>query len=625
MPENRGVRAPYNFVPFSGRVLLPYTGVDELPRHDEICGDLKSGEIQVTMRAETPVFVSNGNKDDPHFFKGADGRFKIPGSTVRGMTRENMQILGFGVIRPGEDLEDYQIYFREMAAARGSVGGPLKEYYCSALDIQSRRNPKTGKNITIPQRVSSGYLACRNGIYVIRPTKGPVLLVSRAMEDVQRFGTDPARVVPVVYQAADGVVKQILPAEAGKPGMASGMLLYTGRPVGKPNHLYLFPEADPDAPEVPVRPKDILSYRADLENRSKSLGAYYPVSFWELPEEGEEKPVFFVQFEEHLYFGMSRFLRIGYRYPLSEGLPKRHREMMRQENVPLDYPHAILGFAAKQDSSQKDSYRSRVSFGDFTAVGDPKEQGEVRMVLGGPKPSYYPGYVVDGRNYNDIPQGAEKDSDRFQLRGYKQYWLKDVQATSVQEGKERVGTAFRPLPAGTEFRGTIQFRNLTELELGLLLWSLRLEDGCFQTVGKGKPYGYGRMRLQISALRILDPARLYCGDLTADPWTDVSGQVAAYIDRYNSSALGTSGKKKKLLHVRDRQEIQDFFFIKRILRAPAEVSYMDLSEYQNVRAPLPVIRDVREAAEKAPQSDGGTGSSDPEDIYEALRNKFKKL
>lgn len=52
---------------------------------------------------------------------------------------------------------------------------------------------------------------------------------------------------------------------------------------------------------------------------------------------------------------------------------------------------------------------------------------------------------------------------------------------------------------------------------------------------------------------------------------------------------------------------------------------MDLSEYQNVRAPLPVIRDVREAAEKAPQSDGGTGSSDPEDIYEALRNKFKKL
>ena len=620
MPENRGVHAPYNFVPFSGKILFPYASVEELPGHDEIREDLKSGEIQVTMRAETPVFVSDGNKDDPHFFKGADGRFKIPGSTVRGMIRENMQILGFGLIRPGEDLEDYQIYFREMAAARGSVGGPLKEYYCSALDIQSRRNPKTGKNVTVPQRVSSGYLACRNGTYVIRPTKGSVLLISRAMRDVQGFGTDPARVVPVAYRAADGVVKKILPAERGEPGMSRGVLLYTGRPVGKPNHLYLFPEADPDTPELPVPAEDILSYREDLENRSKSLGAYYPVSFWKLPEEGEEKPVFFVQFEGHLYFGMSRFLRIGYRYPLSEGLPKRHREMMGQENVPLDYPHAILGFAAETSS-----YRSRVSFGDFTAVGGPKEQGEVRMVLGGPKPSYYPGYVVDGRNYNDIPPGAEKDGDRFQLRGYKQYWLKNVQLTSVQEGKEKVGTALRPLPAGTEFRGTIRFQNLTELELGLLLWSLRLEDGCFQTVGKGKPHGYGRMKLQISALRILAPARLYCGDLTADPWTDALDQVAAYIDRYNDSALGTSGKKKKPVHVRGCQEIQDFFFIKRTLRAPAEVSYMDLSEYQNVRAPLPVIRDVREAAEKALQSDGGTGSSDPEDIYEAPRNKFKKL
>ena len=620
MPENKGVCAPYNFVPFSSRVLLPYAGAEELPGHDEIREDLKFGEIQVTMRAETPVFVSDGNKDDPHFFKGADGRFKIPGSTVRGMTRENMQILGFGLIRPGEDLEDYQIYFREMAAARGSVAGPLKEYYHSALDIQSKRNPKTGKPFTIPQKVSSGYLTCRDGKYFIRPTEGSVLSVSRTMGDVQGFGTDPARVVPVAYRAADGVVKQILPAGAGKPGMSKGVLLYTGRPVGKPNHLYLFPEADPDAPELPVPSEDILSYRSDLENRANSLKAYYPLSFWELPEDGGEKPVFFVQFEGHLYFGMSRFLRIGYRYPLSEGLPKRHREMMNQEEVPLDYPHAILGFAA-QDAS----YRSRVSFGDFTAVGDPKEQGEVRMVLGGPKPSYYPGYVVDGRNYNDIPQGSEKDEDRFQLRGYKQYWLKDVQPTSVQAGKEKVGTVLRPLPTGTEFRGTIRFRNLTELELGLLLWSLRLEDGCFQTVGKGKPHGYGRMKLQINALRILDPARLYCGDLTTDPWTDVSDQVADYIDRYNDSALGTSGKKKKPVYVRDRQEIQDFFFIKRTLRVPTEVSYMELSEYQNVRSPLPTIQDVRKATEKSPLSGDQPGSSDPEDIYEALLNKFKKL
>ena len=34
-------------------------------------------------------------------FPGSDGKYQIPGSTVRGMVRENMQILGYGLVRPG--------------------------------------------------------------------------------------------------------------------------------------------------------------------------------------------------------------------------------------------------------------------------------------------------------------------------------------------------------------------------------------------------------------------------------------------------------------------------------------------------------------------------------------------
>lgn len=48
------VHAPYNFVPFSEKVLLRYAGPEELPRHDQIDPALKSGEIHVTMTADTP-------------------------------------------------------------------------------------------------------------------------------------------------------------------------------------------------------------------------------------------------------------------------------------------------------------------------------------------------------------------------------------------------------------------------------------------------------------------------------------------------------------------------------------------------------------------------------------------
>ena len=90
MAEHSMVHAPYNFVPFS-KVLLRYPSPEELPRHDCLDPALKSGEIHVTMTADTPVFVSDGNKNDPHFFRTPGGAYALPGSTIRGMVRENMQ------------------------------------------------------------------------------------------------------------------------------------------------------------------------------------------------------------------------------------------------------------------------------------------------------------------------------------------------------------------------------------------------------------------------------------------------------------------------------------------------------------------------------------------------------
>ena len=160
MAADKKVRAPYNFIPLSEKILLPYHSMEELPPHDRIDPELKTGEIHVTMEAETPVFVGDGSRDEPHFFRGGTGKYMIPGSTVRGMVRENMQILGFGLMRPGEDLEDVQIYFREIASARESVGNALKEYYRSALDVQTRRTA-SGSAYTVPQNVCAGHL-CRD-------------------------------------------------------------------------------------------------------------------------------------------------------------------------------------------------------------------------------------------------------------------------------------------------------------------------------------------------------------------------------------------------------------------------------------------------------------------------------
>lgn len=602
--EGNKVRAPYNFVPFSDKLLIRYESLEELPRHDRIDPALKSGEIQVELKAETPVFVSDG-QPDAHFFRGPDGTYQIPGSTVRGLVRENMQILGFGLVRPGEDLDDVQIYFREMAAARGSTGGALKEYYQGALDIRSGRTP-SGKTFTTPRNVQGGYLYREGGAYYIRPVRGEVLRVSRSHPDVGQFGTGDARTVPVSYQAADGAVKRLAPA--GKPGMAQGELLFTGRPVGRvSNHLYLFPAADEEAEPIPVeKDGDVLSYQMDLEGRSNSLKAYYDVNFWALPKEGERKAVFYIRYEEHTYFGRSRFLRIGYRYPLSQGLPQHHRERLEQGEPVLDYPSAILGFARGKNMA----YRSRVSFGDFRLEGKARELPPVKTVLGEPKPSFYPGYVEEGKHYNE---------DDFRLRGYKQYWLKE--AERIPAKKENVASTLRPLDRGSVFRGTIRYKNLTADELGLLLWAIRLDEGCFQTLGMGKPYGYGRMQVTISALREVEPETLYTPDgLCGSPKEGGADAVEQYIrtyDAYAADALRVK-KPKKRPSLRSRNEIQDFFFLKQTVRPAEEVSYMDLEkkEYQKIEGPLESVQTVREQAGPEPVQ------AAPEDPMAALLAKY---
>jgi len=588
------IYAPYNFAPFSPKVITRYHGEEELPGHDHIDPQLKTGEIHVTFISETPVFVSDGkgmdNMQSPNFCKNADGRFIIPASSVRGLVRENMQILGFGLVRPKEDLQDPQFYFREMAAGKNTVRSALRDHYTAMLGIDPQEKKKA-----VPHYVMGGHLFCQNGEYYILPTKEPFLRVSREHPDVRQFGEGHARTVEVAYTASDTEVKEICPREKAREDMKKGTLLYTGRPVGRyPNCLYLFPEADDSQSPISISNEEKTNYIEDLEGRKNSLKHYYDVSFWELPKEGKSKPVFYVHREGYTYFGMTRYLRIGYRYPLSHGLPQRHRDLFEQNPNLLDYPSAMMGYAR----GNKKAYRSRVSFGDFAAPVGVRPMGKVTNAAGEPKASFFPGYVKDGKHY------SEED---FELRGYKQYWLKPAKASPPPNANKNVGYSMYPLPEKTKFTGVIRFQNLHEDELGLLLWCLRLEKGCFQTLGKGKPYGYGRMSVKITGLYEYDMKKLYSLQGIYSGKTPID---AAKIDQYINAYVRYASRDLSLPNestVRNLPEIQDFFYLKqdhsRERKNPEEVAYMKIETSKNVPKPLPTVQAIRDPQEMSPDEE----------------------
>lgn len=573
---NTTIHAPYNFVPFSNKIIQRYESMEELPSHGIVDPELKTGEIQVSIEAQTPIYIGDGSSEEiSDFFRGADGEYQIPGSSVRGMLRETMQILGFGLVRPGEDVADYQIYFRDMATTSARA-----KYYKNVMGIKNKA--------TIPPNVKQGYLCCdEDGKYYIKPSR--CIRVSRKNPGMQAFKNKKGEVKPaeyfkVAYIEGEDKIKDIVPFEDRQEGMKEGILLSTGRPVkNKINHLYVFEkETDSTEGSIFITKEDELSYKEDLEKRKNSLKAYYEADFWKMPEEGKSKPVFYVQYHGHTYFGMSLYVRIGYLHNIPEGLPGSHQRKNEEyaDGIFLDYPYAIMGFANKQEA-----YRSRISVGNFKAEKEGKEK-ERTVITAEPKASYYAGYLNDGKNYND---------DDFLLRGYKHYWLREKPVPAKELANESMQKKVRALGEGTVFRGVIRYKNLHEDELGLLLWALSLnsEKDTYHSLGMGKPYGMGRVKIRIENLKELDVSEFYCLQGLKKGLKKNSEKVDAYIKSYKKYARKELKEKEKH-NIEEFEEIKDFFFMHQISPLQEkEMAYMTLKEYTNNRGILKTVKDIR--------------------------------
>ena len=575
--------APYNFVPFSNKVIRRYESVSALPDYGKIDPKLKTGEIEITLETETPIYVSNGSKEktEEDFFKGADGSYQIPSSSIRGMLRENMQILGFGLIRPEEDIADYHIYFREMASSNGKGDKSAKKYYRNTVNVG---------NGAIPQNVQAGYIRNCGGKYYLKESR--YIRISRRHPDLDAIkgekGIPVARTWNVLYipqkdeNDNDIGIKTITFSKYRKNGMKEGTLLSTGKYVDKPNPLYVFEKEDMQEMGIYIEQKDILAYTEDLENRKNAAKSYR--EFWKLPKPGESKPVFYIKIGDCLYWGMSLFVRIGYPHIISEGLPEIHKEYNEKEKkeLILDYPYSMLGFAR-----EKMAYRSRVSIGNFQMIQGTRTRDEYCIIGGEPRPSYYLGYLNGNTSYAN---------DKFSLRGYKQYWQRENADEKEKPDNSNMYKMVHPFEKGSKFKGTIRFKNLYDDELGLLLWSLLLKEGCYQSIGTGKPYGMGRIKVTINALRefsICDSYNIsgFCNAFQIKDDNAIEKYIECY-KHYATNILSNSSDSAK--KIEEYGGIQDFFFIhKPSPLAKEEMDYMNLTGYQKAKKSLKTLQDIR--------------------------------
>ncbi|MBN2053757.1 hypothetical protein JW905_02465 [bacterium] len=148
--------------------------------------------------------------------------------------------------------------------------------------------------------------------------------------------------------------------------------------------------------------------------------------------------------------------------------------------------------------------------------------------LGHPKPHHEPFYLKDG--------GLRGRKLYYHHQEHKNNYLDPRNLPRVQNV-----TVNESVSQGAQFSFTIDFDNLSREELALLCWVLDLDgrpladDSLCHKLGLGKPIGLGSVKLRISSLTLLDPARLYVNpDQAAEEFTMEQEAFRAKLDEVKS-------------------------------------------------------------------------------------------
>jgi CRISPR-associated protein (TIGR03986 family) len=563
--------APYNFVPLAERVFTRYPDESRIPGHDKFDKALNTGRITFEIEALSPLLIGKGKEknNEVHFAQNNEGEYIIPGSSLRGLLRNNVQILGMCSVK--DDIEDSLFLYRELADQNKS----LREYYRQVVDISPGKIDEGN--------IKAGYIYKENGEYYIKPAKvvgghtyysinelnfllyperyqAPssmnkmyqgfaVIRGEDAKLTYERWKkhTESFRNLDLNYHPyiADDIafdlaiftdsaprIKQL-----SKSGQYRGCLLGSGKMAKKKCH-YVINERDDQAEAKPIDEKAAMYYDADFDRNKQKEKLY------KLPKEGEKaKPVFYAEINGRLYFGFTPHLRIYYKYSVYDGLPESMKNF-----TGIDYAMAMFGFTGDT------SFKSRLRFMDGICTGAKTANVVKRVILGQPKATCYPDYLQQGER--DKRNLSTYNADDFKIRGVKQYWLKTKMPEDLPDIKNtKVTTNMYPLDAGTKFAGEICFANLYDDELGLLLLALVLDKSCKLNIGMGKPLGFGKIKINDVRVYVDNFTKKYSA-FTADYREERSAED--YIKAYESYLMSVNENDYKQFETIK----QDLLFIK---------------------------------------------------------------
>ncbi|WP_267525583.1 TIGR03986 family CRISPR-associated RAMP protein [Campylobacter sp. MG1] len=577
--------ASYNFIPLNHKnEFAKFKKPDDFDNFNGI-----SGEINLTITTKTPFFIGDEQKQgEVKKFFSIDGVTpKIPGSSLRGMIRNLVEIVSYGKF---ENTNLTTFYYRNMA---GKGESTLKAEYARIMSSKDkdgvpRPNAKFGYFVKEGERKYAIYKATKEqakrcSVYKDYDLKGLDELMNHpnALEICQKIANENMTIKPVgdKYIVHTGVTTKTI---GDKKNIKSAKKTY-----------FKFKKLSKD--ELKALDKISLDYELielyEADNKRQPQRDKKFLNLVKLANDYEKYPngvpCFFVEHEragiKYVFFGHTPYFRIPYFKSVKEHIP----EYEFGENY-FDLTECIFGKESK--------FASRVFFEDANLVSDLKDifQKETRTQnLQGPKPTSYNMYLEN--SLKSKVSSVKHYNDDVMLRGYKMYHHKDTKnekdykfiPDQQRPDNEKMKNVIRAIKSGVNFKGKIRFSNLKDYELGALMFVLNLPKNCFHKLGGAKPLGLGSVEIN-AKLSVYDITKSYENLFSDNGICELSliNEQKDYIKAFESKILEQIGSNNNSLWEEPRlKELEIMLNYEKSKNIDSR--YMDINDFKHKDKVLP--------------------------------------
>lgn len=460
---------PYTFIPLNENILTyDRKDVEHLMNYSHdipLSKDTVSGVVEFTMKAESPFCI----KTDDGESLNIDGKYFIPGTTIKGMIRNVFEIITLSNIKNSiansrysmRDLRspDYKLKSNNKEQRSGFLIQINHEFYiveCSN-HVNSYKNIKDFTDVDISKKTTV------QGKY-------------SNLEDDYIFENDGLR-----------------------------MWFFSGFMNNK-KHEFLFDIPKDITKEIffPIKEAEyedfIFIHEKENENENWKFWKSKLKNYSSIQQIIDDEfkgivPCFFrLKQKEGKWVVKDLGFSFLYRQPYDKSIHDCLPENLKTNNN-LDMTQLVFGY-----SNSKSNLKGRIAFSNSFLENVEIDQAQT-FVMGKPKPTYYPFYLKQDR------QGKLNTYfySNATIAGWKRNLIHDQPNRGVNRGRPRIETSFKPVKAGASFKCKLRFHNLREYELGALLSAITFHNSkdCFHLLGYAKPFGYGKFKVTNINLNVL--------------------------------------------------------------------------------------------------------------------------